>query len=104
MNKPNMRERWHARATQFVRLDCYLLKLLPRDDQVLSDLSGEVYTLVLKKLDELVGEACRAQERNVRAADIELELAKSIWNFLKPWKRNETAELFPLTSPTTGAS
>lgn len=94
MTKPTMREHWHTRAIKLMRLDCSLLKLLPWDQQELSGLPGEIYTLVLKKLDELVGDACRAQERNVRAADIEIELAKSIWNFLKPWKQNETRDLF----------
>lgn len=103
MTTQTPREHWHARATQLMRLDCSLLHLLPWDQQELSGLSSELYALVLKKLDELVGDACRAEARKIPRRKIELDLAKSIWNFLKPWKRNETGELFPLASQPIGA-
>jgi hypothetical protein len=103
MTDVSPREHWHTRAMQLVKLDCSLLKMVPWDNQDLSGLPSEVYSLVLKKLDELVTEACHAERRNVRPPDIELELAKSIWNFLKPWKQNETGDLFACALPTIGA-
>lgn len=104
MTDSTAREHWHARATQLMRLDCSLLKLLPWEQQELTGLPSELYTLVLKKLDEFVSEACRREERMIPRRHIELDLAKSIWNFLKPWKQNETGDLFLRSQQNTGAT
>jgi hypothetical protein len=82
-----------------MQLDCSLFNLLPWDDQALSDLQADLYALVLKKLDELAGEACRAEARQQSRQDIELGMAKAIWNFLKPWKRADIE-----STSTTGAT
>lgn len=88
------REHWHATATDLARLDCSLLNLRPDDDRELAKLPGDLYAQVLKKLDELAGEACRDEGNGISRQDIHREMAKAIWNFLKPWKRNE---LLPAT-------
>lgn len=98
MSAATPREHWHQRATSLAQLDSSLLNLLPWADQALCNLPSDLYLALLKKLDELVGEACRAEARQQSRKDIEFELAKAIWNFMRPWKRAETIE----TTSTTG--
>jgi hypothetical protein len=89
--QPTSREHWHTRATHLVQLDCVLLNLLPDDDRNLSKLPPELYTLALKKLDELVTGCCRAQGNGADDGQLLEQLAKDVWNFLKPWKCAELA-------------
>lgn len=81
-----IRSRWHARATELAQSDCVLLELLSDSDRNLAKLRADVYGLLLKKLDELVGDACRGEANGLTASDIEFVMAKAIWNFIKPWK------------------
>lgn len=62
---------------------------MPDYDRNLAQLRADVYTLVLKKLDELVGNACRSEAQGLTPPDIEFVLAKDIWNFIKPWRRED---------------
>lgn len=97
------REHWHTRATQLAQLDAWLLELVG-DDQVLSKLRSDVYAALLRKIDELVGEACRQEAADVDSKGIECELAKAIWNFLRPWKGSTHVPRGTNTKQTIGAS
>ena len=98
--KPSPREHWHTRATQLAQQDAWLLELVG-EDQVLSKLRSDVYHALLKKIDELVGDACHMESQGIGRKQIELEMAKAVWNFLKPWKGSTVA---PRATATTGAT
>lgn len=94
----NSRQHWHARAIELAQLDCSLLEMVPDHDRNLTMLRTDVYTLVLKTLDALTGDACRMEADGMSASDIEETLAKAIWNFIKPWKGSTTV---PRETPNT---
>jgi hypothetical protein len=94
------RDHWHHRATTLAQLDCSLLNLLSWDQQTFSSLQPDLYALVLRKLDELAGDACRQEALNIPRQQIELQMTKAIWNFLKPWRRAEAIETISSTGET----
>lgn len=97
------RDYWHSTALEFAKLDCCLLNLLPWEDRTLSKLPGHVHGVLLKRLDELVTDACRCereypQKRQKATGQV---LNAAIWNFLKAWRREAAQPNQPDTAKGT---
>jgi len=86
MSEPKNLAEWHQHATRQMVLDATLLRLLPEDRPNISALTSELRKLTLAKIDELAGDCFRASRNGAKFSDLNYELAKDTWNFLKPWK------------------
>lgn len=86
------RQHWYGQAQTFAKLDCCLLNLLPWEDRDLAKLPVDLQKLLRPKLDELVRDAC-ADEIKLEHPETVQRLNAAIWNFLKPWKREEAVRV-----------
>ena len=92
MSSPNtLRAHWYPIATAQLLADAELLNLV--NERQLSRLPSDLHPLAVKKLDEWVGECCRAVQSGVSDSDVRCQLAKDTWNFLKPWKRERVSSI-----------
>lgn len=89
MTTPDKRD-WHRRATNIAKTDCWLLRITSRDaEPSLALIENPLRDLLTAKLDSLANDAHRSQCAGRSERELHAELASTIWNFLKPWKRED---------------
>lgn len=99
-----VRAHWYAIATRTALLDCGLLHLLPWETDSLKKLPPDLYPIVLRKLDELVTEACRheAKHGEAKRAAIGRGLMAELWKFLEAWNRSPDVPPYAVVSNPEG--